>query len=456
MGTLSIMFVDMLLLSFGLLWRGRVLALSVMLMCLRCMVEFMDVGIGAVSVSNLNAGWMMVWSIDYVSVSLAILTVICMGWCSWNYGSWSERGSGKVHTLMWCLVVVLTGLWLSAGFSSFLVWYESLLIPVFCWVGIYGRHGVGARRSHAGMMFVAYTFLGSFGLLVAWSTMLSWVGEVMYYMLPELALEGARGWIVWWGLWLGFMVKVPLFPCYSWLPEAHVEASTEGSVILAAVLLKCGVYGMIRWLLPLDAEVYGSGLVGVLAFVGLLLSCGVTLFQLDMKRFLAYSSVAHMHLLLLGLWWGRAYEGSIWLMLGHGLTSAGMFFAVGWWIDRVKSRLWLYGGGLGVMWAWSFCWLCLTLANLSWPGSLNFVGEVGVLLGLSEWSALGLVGAGVASWFLLVTSILLYARVVGARSRYVFGPVQGPSGTETCLLVCLAVFPYITGVADLWVGRMMI
>lgn len=188
-------------------------------------------------------------------------------------------------------------------------------------------------------------------------------------------------------MFVAIAVKVPMFPVHIWLPEAHVEAPTGGSVILAGVLLKLGLFALLKFLFPAlpIASITYTPLVFLLALLGILFASCSTLSQIDMKKLVAYSSVAHMNFAVLGLFSFNSYGlvGSILLMLAHGLVSSGLFICVGVLYDRYKTRLFLYYGGLiRLMPNFSVCFFVLVLANMSFPGTFNFIGEVLIFFGL--------------------------------------------------------------------------
>jgi proton-translocating NADH-quinone oxidoreductase chain M len=192
---------------------------------------------------------------------------------------------------------------------------------------------------------------------------------------------------------IAFAVKVPMFPAHIWLPEAHVEAPTVGSVLLAGVLLKLGIFAFLRFLLPLfpSETQYFSPLVLIFALLGIIYVSLTTIRQIDLKKIIAYASVAHMNYVVLGIFSTNilSVAGSVFLMLGHGIVSAGLFFMVGFLYDRYKTRnIRYYRGLVSLMPLYSFFFFILSLANMSFPGSCNFIGESLILFGVAQNSIL--------------------------------------------------------------------
>lgn len=266
----------------------------------------------------------------------------------------------------------------------FFVLFESLLIPMFILIGVWGAR---ERKIKAAYYFFLYTLFGSLFMLFGIFYLYFLTGSTNYFVLLNSQLAGEQQKLIWLCFFLAFAVKMPLFPLHIWLPEAHVEAPTVGSMLLASLLLKLGGYGFLRFSLTFLSE--GSSqyapLVSTCALLGVIYGSLSTVRQIDLKRIIAYSSVAHMNLVMLGLFSynQQGLEGAIYLMVGHGVVSAALFFCVGVLYDRHHSRLLrYYGGVVTVMPLFCSMFFAFTLANMSFPGTSNFLGELLVFLGI--------------------------------------------------------------------------
>ena len=346
--------------------------------------------------------------IDGISIFFIILTSfltpICMmiGWNAINY---------RVKEYM--IMLLLTELFLINVFSVldllfFYIFFESVLIPMFIIIGIWGSR---QRKIHAAYQFFFYTLFGSIIMLIGIIVIYFHTGSTDVQILSQTYFSEYRQIFLWLAFFCSFAVKVPMLPVHIWLPEAHVEAPTAGSVILAGVLLKLGTYGMVRFMIPMFpyAMAYFTPLVFTMCVIAIIYSSTTTIRQIDLKKIIAYSSVAHMNFALLGLFTNNSVgiEGSLYLMLGHGVVSSALFLCIGILYDRYHTRNILYYGGLvQTMPLFSVFFLIFTLANIGLPGTVNFVGEFLVLVGtwqinttVAFLSAIGMVlGAVYAIW----------------------------------------------------------
>jgi NADH-quinone oxidoreductase subunit M len=320
--------------------------------------------------------------VDGISMIFLLLTtflVVLTIFASWKH----VQKNIKAH--MFCVLVLeslVIGGFLAMDTFLFFVFFESLLIPMFFIIGFFG----GPNRLRATFMFFLYTFFGSLGLFVA----LIYVYQATGSFEPEVIMAYTftmkeQMWLFW-GFFLAFAVKVPMFPVHTWLPDTYVEAPVSGSIILSGVLSTLGAYGLLRFVLPFFPEAcsFYQPLVFVLSVVGVVYASFVAFAQSDMKRLVAYSSVAHMGIVTLGLFSARpaGLEGAIFQMVSHGLLSAGLFMAVGCLYDRLKTYKMSDFGDLATMMPLgATCVMILVLSAVGLPGTMGFVGEFLVFLG---------------------------------------------------------------------------
>ena len=278
----------------------------------------------------------------------------------------------------------------------FYIFFEAILIPMYIMIGLYGSR---ERKIRAVYLFFFYTLVGSLCLLLALIYIYSRLGTLNYEYLYFAKFSFYEQCWLWLAFFLSFASKVPLFPFHLWLPEAHVEAPTVGSVLLAGILLKLGTYGLIRFNLNLfpDASVFFSPLVFTLSILGIVYASMSALRQTDLKRIIAYSSVAHMNLVTMGIFSFNSIgiQGSIIQSLSHGFVSSAMFFLIGILYKRYHTRQVLYFSGLTqTMPLYSAMFFIFTMANIALPGTSSFVGEFLILLGIFKISALAGILAG--------------------------------------------------------------
>ena len=325
--------------------------------------------------------------IDGIALMLIMLSVFLMPICI--LASWDSitKRVGEYMAAFLLMEVLMIGVFAAQDLFLFYIFFEAGLIPMYLIIGVWG----GDNRIYASYKFFLYTLLGSVLMLIAMFWMVNEAGTtdiptLMQYDFPV----GAQFWL-WLAFFASFAVKMPMWPVHTWLPDAHVQAPTAGSVILAGVLLKLGGYGFIRFSLPMfpDASADLAWLVFALSMVAVIYTSLVALVQSDMKKLIAYSSVAHMAIVTVGLFAFNAQgiEGAMMVMLGHGLVSGALFLCVGVIYDRLHTREIARYGGLSInMPKYALFFLLFTMASIGLPGTSNFVGEFLALAGIYKVS----------------------------------------------------------------------
>lgn len=354
--------------------------------------------------SNIN----FVLGIDGISLFFVLLTTLIMPLCI--LASW---GSIKIHVKEYMIAFLVMESMLVAVFCVldlllFYVFFESVLIPMFIIIGLWGSR---ERKVRAAYMFFMYTLLGSVLMLLGIIFIYFQVGTTDITILMTSQFDPFHQKILWLAFFASFASKVPMLPVHIWLPEAHVEAPTAGSVVLASILLKLGTYGFLRFSLPLFpvASIYFTPFVYTMAALAVIYTSLTAIRQTDMKRIIAYSSVAHMNLVLIGIFSFNipGLEGAILQSLSHGFVSGALFLCVGVIYDRHHTRMIKYYGGLvHTMPIFATLFLFFTMANIALPGTSSFVGEFLILVGafkanttITFLGATGMVlGGGYSLW----------------------------------------------------------
>jgi len=326
-------------------------------------------------------------SLWFVLLSTLLTVVVIVG--SWH----SVQTRVKEYMLAFLVMeTLMVGVFLALDMVLFYIFFEGILIPMYLIIGVWG----GARRIYASFKFFLYTLIGSVLFLVAILVMYLQAGTTDIPTLMETTFdENLQRWL-WLAMFASFAVKVPMWPFHTWLPDAHVEAPTAGSVLLAGVLLKLGGYGFLRFSLPMlpDASLYFAPLIYVLSIVAIIYTSLVALMQTDMKKLIAYSSVAHMGIVTIGIFTPNALgiQGSIIQMISHGIVSGALFMIVGVVYDRIHSReIASYDGLAERMPSYALIFMIFMMASVGLPGTSGFVGEVLVLVGIfqtNSWVAL--------------------------------------------------------------------
>ncbi|KZY54676.1 NADH-quinone oxidoreductase subunit M [Erythrobacter sp. HI0063] len=353
--------------------------------------------------------------IDGIALMLIMLSVFLMPICI--LASWDgiQKRVGEYMAAFLIMETLMIGVFAAQDMFLFYIFFEAGLIPMYLIIGVWG----GDNRIYASYKFFLYTLLGSVVMLIAMMWMVNQAGTSDIPTLMQYDFTpGAQTWL-WLAFFASFAVKMPMWPVHTWLPDAHVQAPTAGSVILAGVLLKLGGYGFIRFSLPMfpEASAQFLWLVFGLSMVAVIYTSLVALVQHDMKKLIAYSSVAHMAIVTAGLFAFnvQGIEGAMMIMLGHGLVSGALFLCVGVIYDRLHTReIGRYGGLAINMPRYAFFFLLFTMASIGLPGTSNFVGEFLALAGVYE----------VSTWatLILTTGIILGAAyMLYLYRRVVFG-----------------------------------
>jgi len=357
--------------------------------------------------------------VDGISIFFILLSTLLVSVCILN--SWF---SVNKYIKEYLICFLLMDSFLIVVFSVldvviFYIFFESILIPMFLIIGIWGSR---TRKVKAAYQFFLYTLIGSLFMLLAIFVLYFEAGTTDYQLLNTIVLSEEKELVLWLAFFASFSVKVPMVPVHIWLPEAHVEAPTSGSVILAGILLKMGTYGLLRFSLCLFpyASMYFTPLVYTMSVIAVIYTSLTTLRQIDLKKIIAYSSVAHMAFVTIGIFTLNVYgiEGSLLIMLSHGFISSALFLCIGILYDRHHTRLIKYYAGLTqAMPLYSCFFVFFSMANLGFPGTSSFSGEFLTLIGAFQSNTVVTVLASTGMVLGAVYSLWLCNRVV-------FGPLK--------------------------------
>ena len=353
------------------------------------------------------------FGIDGISILFIVLTAFITPICIISCINSVKTRLKEFLIAILILETFMIGVFCSLDLVIFYIFFEAGLIPMFLIIGIWG----GPKRVYAAFKFFLFTLIGSVLMLAAIISIYWIAGTTDVTQIFELKIPVKYQYVLWLAFFSSFAVKMPMWPFHTWLPDAHVEAPTAGSVILAAILLKMAGYGFLRFsigMFPVASE-YFVPLIFTLSIVAIIYTSLVALMQEDMKKLIAYSSVAHMGFVTLGIFTftPQGMEGSIFQMLSHGLISAALFLCVGVLYDRVHSRLISsYGGIANILPKYSLVFAIFMLGALGLPGTSGFIGEILILIGAFQKSFLVAVLASIGIILGAAYMLWLYKRVV--------------------------------------------
>ena len=387
--------------------------------------------------------------VDGISMPFVVLTAFLMPFCI--LASW-ESIQVRVKEYMIAFLVLealMIGVFSALDLLLFYLFFEGGLIPMFLIIGIWG----GKRRIYASMKFFLYTLLGSLLMLLAIMKMYGVAGttDIEVLLKPGMFPASMQTWL-WLAFFASFAVKMPMWPVHTWLPDAHVEAPTAGSVILAGILLKMGGYGFLRFSLPMfpAASHDFAPLIFALSVIAIIYTSLVALVQEDMKKLIAYSSVAHMGFVTMGIFTmtPQGIQGAMFLMISHGIVSGALFLCVGVIYDRMHTReISAYGGLVERMPRYAVAFLIFTMANIGLPGTSGFVGEFLTMLAafqVNTWVALiATLGTILAAGY----ALYLYRRIIfGKLEKVSLKGLLDLSPREVVILLPLVVLTLYYGV----------
>ena len=382
--------------------------------------------------------------VDGISILFIILTTFITPLCVVSVNDTIKNRLKDFLVAILIMESLMIGVFCSLDLVVFYLFFEGGLIPMFLIIGIWG----GEKRVYSAFKFFLYTLLGSVLMLVAIISIYWMTGTTDVTYLYNIGIDAKYQNLLWLAFFSSFAVKTPMWPVHTWLPDAHVEAPTAGSVLLAAILLKMAGYGFIRFslgLFPIASE-YFVPLVYFLSLVAIIYTSLVALMQEDMKKLIAYSSVAHMGFVTLGIFTitQQGLEGSIYQMISHGLVSAALFLSVGVLYERMHTRLINnYGGLVSIMPKFAIIFMIFTLGAVGLPGTSGFVGEFLILMGAFKKSFLVATIASLGVILAAAYMLWLYKRVIfGIVINEKLKKLKDLSKTELFILSSLA-FPII-------------
>lgn len=395
-----------------------------------------------------GAGLVYKMGVDGISMPFVILTAFLMLICI--IASWQSITTRVKEYMIAFLVLetLMLGVFCALDLVLFYLFFEGGLIPMFLIIGVWG----GKRRVYASFKFFLYTLLGSLLMLIAIMAMYGVAGTTDIAVLMKTHFPSEMQKWLWMGFFASLAVKMPMWPVHTWLPDAHVEAPTAGSVILAGILLKMGGYGFLRFSLPMfpEASAYFAPLVFALSVVAIIYTSLVALVQEDMKKLIAYSSVAHMGFVTMGLFsmTQEGVQGAIFQMISHGLVSGALFLCVGVVYDRMHTReIAAYGGLAERMPLYAVVFLVFTLANVGLPGTSGFVGEFLTMIGTFRFNSIVVAFAAIGTILSAAYALYLYRRIIfGVLDKPALKAILDLSPREIAILAPLVILTIYYGV----------
>ena len=411
-----------------------------------------------------RAAWLTSWGIDYhlgvdgISLPLVLLTALLTPIAFLQAWYSIEIKVKEFAILMLVLETGMLGVFLALDMFLFFIFWEVILVPMYFLIGVWG----GTLRYQAMIKFLLYTMAGSALMLVAiialhflnLSPHYGGTGQPSFYLFDFYRLNLPLGWqkLMFGAFFLAFAIKVPLFPFHTWLPLAHVEAPTAGSVILAGVLLKMGTYGLLRFCLPIfpqAADLYAP-LISTLAVIGIIYGALVAMVQPDVKKLVAYSSVSHMGFVVLGIFSGTmaGIQGSVLQMVSHGLSTGALFLLIGMIYDRRHTReIADFGGLWKPMPVFAVFFLVAMFSSIGLPGLNGFVGEFLILLGTFEAHRIFAILAAIGIILGAVYMLWMYQRVMyGDVTHEVNRQLSDMNGREIALMIPIVVLMFWIGI----------
>tara|TARA_Y100000590_G_scaffold21110_1_gene24531 strand:+ start:4294 stop:5799 length:1506 start_codon:yes stop_codon:yes gene_type:complete len=379
--------------------------------------------------------------VDGISIPFIILTTFVTPLCIISVNSTIKNRLKEFLISILVMESLMVGVFCSLDLVVFYLFFEGGLIPMFLIIGIWG----GERRVYSAFKFFLYTLLGSVLMLIAIISIYWMTNTTDVEKLYEIGLDVKYQNLLWLAFFSSFAVKTPMWPVHTWLPDAHVEAPTAGSVLLAAILLKMAGYGFIRFSLGLfpNASEYFVPLIYSLSLIAIIYTSLVALMQEDMKKLIAYSSVAHMGFVTLGIFTmtQQGIEGSIFQMISHGLVSAALFLCVGVIYDRMHTRqISCYGGIVSIMPKYSVLLMIFTLGAIGLPGTSGFIGEFLILLATFKKNILVATIASTGIILAAAYMLWLYKRVIfGEILNNNLKKIVDINKSEVIILSCLAI-----------------
>lgn len=391
--------------------------------------------------------------LDGISIFFLLLCSLLITFCYIIYWNLSYKLNLYTFTLFFSLFILINT-FASLDLFIFFFFFEGIVIPMFLLINIWGSR---SRRVYASYLLLAYTLLGSIFIFTTILYLYTNIGSSSFIYISQAILFTNKKIIIFLAFFIGFGIKIPIIPFHIWLPEAHVEAPTPGSIILAGIILKLGIYAIIRLLFDFIFDIQKDVLffILIISFIGFLYASQTALSQIDIKKIIAYSSIAHMNFSILGLLSESivGLVGLFYLMISHAITSSALFMGIGILYDRYKTRIICYYSSLVFfMPIFSTIYFIFILANFGFPGTFNFVGELFVLIGFTRSCTTLLVLSILPMTLSLIYSLFYYNRIF-------FGPLKSQfiryysdiTKIEFFVMFVLLFINIISGIYPIWI-----